>query len=214
MTSYLRSLFGGSSMSVSKETLHNEDNRDFLGEELATKTKYNTLFMDFTGETFRAKVVHVYDGDTIHVVFKVFGEFFKWNCRINGVDTPEIRTLNKEEKKLGIHVRDELKRLILDKIVIIHCESFDKYGRLLIDIEMPLDVLEPRFNNIPLMLSEWLIQNKYAYAYRGGKKRMWSEILEQNKDETKNKSKFEDIKLNESDETEDEDELKIEYRLY
>ena len=48
------------------------------------------------------KVVSVYDGDTIKVVFPIIGsgsmKLYKWNCRINGVDTPELRTKNNLER--------------------------------------------------------------------------------------------------------------------
>ena len=39
--------------------------------------------------------------------------------RVNGVDTPEIRTRNKYEKTLGYKARDYLRSLILDKIIIL-----------------------------------------------------------------------------------------------
>ena len=50
----------------------------------------------FIGETKEAKVVNVYDGDTIKVVFSVLGKLYKFNSRIQHVDTPEIRTRNKK----------------------------------------------------------------------------------------------------------------------
>ena len=59
---------------------------------------------------------------------------YKWNCRITGVDTPELRTRDELEKKYGYEVRDKLRDKILDKVVTVKCGDFDKYGRLLIDI--------------------------------------------------------------------------------
>ena len=82
----------------------------------------------FEGDKKTAKVVSVYDGDTIKVVFSVFEKLFKFNCRIQGVDTPEIRTKNKQEKKFGLEIRDKLREKILNKVVIIECGDFDKYG--------------------------------------------------------------------------------------
>lgn len=114
------------------------------------------------GQKLRAKVVKVYDGDTIHVVFKHFNQFYKWNCRIAHVDTPELRTKNEEEKKRGYEVRDKLRELIADKIVTIECGDFDKYGRLLIEVFMD----ETNVN-------EWLITNNYAKKYEGGTKEKW-----------------------------------------
>lgn len=140
-------------------------------DELQTKTKQNTNLMTLEGQEFMAKIVYIYDGDTMHVVFKVFGEYYRWNCRIMGVDTPELRTKNEQEKVHGYKVRDELRQHFGDKIVKIKCSEFDKYGRLLIDIYVPSDVPNPKNN---LMLSNWLIDNKYAYAYDGGTKQSWN----------------------------------------
>ena len=129
-------------------------------KELETKTKETPLF-SLKDKTFDAKIVYIYDGDTMHCVFKVFGDYYRWNCRIFGVDTPEIRTKNEGEKKKGIEVRDILRTRLQDKILTIKCYDFDKYGRLLIDVYMDDGGL----------LSQWLIQNNYGYAYYGGTKK-------------------------------------------
>ena len=138
---------------------------------LKSKTKENTEYMSMENNTYQAKIVYIYDGDTMHVVFKEFGKYFRWNCRISGVDTPELRTKNLREKEMGYKVRDELRKLFMDKIVKIKCGEFDKYGRLLIDVYVPDDIRSE--NKTEQMLSEWLIENKYAYAYDGGTKQSW-----------------------------------------
>ena len=120
----------------------------------------------FKGHVKQAKVVDVYDGDTIKVVFPVQGKLYKFNCRIQHVDTPEIRTRNKLEKEYGLKVRDHLREKILDKVVDIECDDFDKYGRLLIDIKLE-----------ETLLSQWLISNNYAFEYDGGKKQSWESYL-------------------------------------
>jgi micrococcal nuclease len=114
------------------------------------------------GYKTEAKVVSVYDGDTVHVVFYYFDRFYNWTSRIAHVDTPELRTKNLEEKKKGYEVRDKLRELILDKIVQLTCHEFDKYGRLLIDIEIE-----------GVKVDEWLISNGYAKKYEGGTKEKW-----------------------------------------
>jgi len=122
----------------------------------------------FDGETKEAKVVDVYDGDTCKVVFPVLRKLYKFNCRIQGVDTPEIRTRDLAEKEFGKKVRDELRKKILNKVVTIHCGEFDKYGRLLIDIQC---------KNENQNISKWLIDNNYAFAYDGGTKKKWGPYL-------------------------------------
>ena len=60
--------------------------------ELETKTKETPLF-SLKNRTFDAKIVYIYDGDTMHCVFKVFGDYYRWNCRIYGVDLSLIQIL-------------------------------------------------------------------------------------------------------------------------
>lgn len=141
-----------------------------MTEELLSKTKANTEYMTFNGDEFTAKIVYIYDGDTMHVVFNALGDYYRWNCRVMGVDTPEIRTKNLKEKEMGYKVRDILKNYFLNQIVTIKCYKFDKYGRLLIDVFLPEHV--PNDKN-SAMLSNWLIDNEYAYPYGGGTKKQW-----------------------------------------
>lgn len=127
-------------------------------ESQSEKTPSFTL----AGYKTKAKVVKVYDGDTVHVVFSYFNTYYKWIGRIAHVDTPELKTKNEEEKKKGYEVRDKLRELILGKIVQLHCHEFDKYGRLLIDIEID-----------GTKVDEWLLSNGYAKKYEGGTKEKW-----------------------------------------
>ena len=107
------------------------------------------------------------------LVFPVLRKLYKFNCRIQGVDTPELRTRDKKEKAYGILVRDKVRERILNKVVQIECGDFDKYGRLLIDIKDPLVEKEK--------ISGWLIKNNYAFEYDGGTKKDWGEYLKKNK---------------------------------
>jgi len=127
-----------------------------------------TPMLSVNGHAYLAKVVYIYDGDTMHVVFKEFGSYYRWNCRVTGVDTPELRTKNENEKKMGYEVRDKLREMFMDKIVTVNTYEFDKYGRLLIDI-----VFEDPETKETTTLSEWLIKKEYAYAYDGGTKKAW-----------------------------------------
>ena len=131
------------------------------------KKDNNTPLFSLNGKTFTAKVVDVYDGDTITVVFKVFNQYYKWNCRIMHVDTPEIKTKNKIEKERGIFVRNKLKDLLLNKIINIYCsdKNEDKYGRLLIEFNVP---------DTKIKIHDWLINNNYAKPYEGNTKQKWN----------------------------------------
>lgn len=131
------------------ETSHAETNNVLLSLDATTP------IFSLDGMNFQAKIVDVHDGDTVKAVFKVFDKYYKWNCRIAHVDTPELRTDDPAEKARGLFVRDRLREQILNKIVTLHCLKFDKYGRLLVEI------------NNGQNIHEWLIQNKYANPYEG-----------------------------------------------
>ena len=117
------------------------------------------------------KVVSVYDGDTVKILIPLGGTIYKWNCRLSGVDTPEVRTRNKAEKKMGYMVRDKLREKISDKVVKVTCGQLDKYGRLLVEIKFEEE-----------NVNQWLIDSGYAFAYDGGKKTSWAEYLAQSEE--------------------------------
>ena len=130
--------------------------------ELADQTETVCAF-SLNGYKTDAKVVKVYDGDTVHVVFRYFDQYYKWICRISHVDTPELRTKDADEKKRGYEARDKLRELIFGKIVQLSCQEFDKYGRLLVEIETE-----------GIKVHEWLIQQGHAKPYEGGTKEKWT----------------------------------------
>ena len=130
----------------------------------------DTEELSFENQVITGKVVSVYDGDTVKCVFPLNNKFYKWNCRINGIDTPEIRTRSKLEKEMGFKARDFLREKILKKMVEIHCGEFDKYGRLLVNIK--LDNQD---------MSELLINEGLAFKYDGGTRQNWDEYLQNNK---------------------------------
>ena len=131
--------------------------------------KYDNKTPIFTleGSFVQGKIVDVYDGDTVKIVLNlsINSNYFRWNCRLSGINTPEIRTKNAKEKEFGLLVRDKLKERIENKILLIKCGEFDKYGRLLVEIYE---------NNGQLFsINNWLIENNYAKPYDGGTKEEW-----------------------------------------
>jgi len=138
---------------------HPENKESILHLEDATSS---VPFFTLKGHKCNAKVVHVYDGDTIHLVFEFLGKLFKWHVRIAHVDTPELKTKNLEEKKMGYEARDKLRDFIDGKIVDIVCLDFDKYGRVLAEISYSGERVD-----------KWLIDNGYAKLYEGKTKESW-----------------------------------------
>ena len=139
-------------------------------DSLIDWSKYDNKTSTFTlkDTTVEAKCVDVYDGDTVKLVLNlpINGDLYRWNCRIARVDTPELRTRNIKEKQFGYQVRDILREKILNKVVMVKCGDFDKYGRLLVEIMVEK---AGETDNI----SDWLIENQYAFSYGGGTKKTW-----------------------------------------
>ena len=119
----------------------------------------------------------VLDGDTIDVTIDLgFDLFKKERVRIAGVDTPEKRTRNLEEKALGLDatnwLKDKLEGAISgDDDLVIRTElvgGVGKYGRLLGWCYI---------GDSPVSLNEQMIEEGYAHAYDGGTKDMNLEAL-------------------------------------
>jgi len=112
----------------------------------------------------------VLDGDTIDVTIDLgFDLYKKERVRIAGVDTPEKRTRNLEEKELGIDATNWLKAKLEGAIagdddLVIRTElvgGVSKYGRLLGWLYI---------GDGNLSLNEQMITEGYAWAYDGGTK--------------------------------------------
>ena len=86
-------------------------------------------------QPIEAKCVRVYDGDTIWLAFEHAGEVIRCSTRLLGVDTAEIRTRDAQEKTAALGARDELRSLILGKMLRVRANAtMDKYGRLLAEV--------------------------------------------------------------------------------
>ena len=116
------------------------------------------------------EIKKVLDGDTIDVIIDLGFDIAKTErVRIAGVDTPEKRTRNLEEKALGIDATEWLKDKLEGAIdgdddLVIRTElvgGVGKYGRLLGWLYI---------GDSDLSLNEQMITEGYAWAYDGGKK--------------------------------------------
>lgn len=108
--------------------------QQFTDRVIFDQANVKTALFSLDGQTVVAKVVKVYDADTIHIVFPVFGKLMKFKTRFIGIDSAEIRSKNPDEKIHAKKARDILKSKIHDKLVRVECGEFDKYGRLLVKV--------------------------------------------------------------------------------
>ena len=109
------------------------------------------------------EVVKVVDGDTIDVVIDLgFDLFKKERVRLAGIDTPESRTRDLEEKKFGLEAKKYLETHLQGaNEIIIQTEKDGKYGRMLGWITLDDDVTP--FN-------QFMVDRGYAWTFDGGKK--------------------------------------------
>lgn len=114
----------------------------------------------FAGKTKSAKVVDVYDGDTVTIVMWVGMQRYSFKFRLYGIDAPEIRTKNAKEKLAAVKSRDYLGALIMGKRVkVVFSDSNDKYGRLMGTIYVR-----------GVDINQKMVSDGHAKKYLGGKK--------------------------------------------
>ncbi len=123
------------------------------------------------------EINRVLDGDTIDVTIDLgFDLYKKERVRIAGVDTPEKRTRDLEEKELGIDATNWLKAQLEETIagddeLTIRTElvgGVGKYGRLLGWLYV---------GDSDVSLNERMIEEGYAWPYDGGTKQKDFETL-------------------------------------
>jgi endonuclease YncB( thermonuclease family) len=148
----------------------------------------------FENECRLAKVIDVYDGDTITVATRLdkHEHYRQYKFRLYGLDTPEIKpSLKMKDREVHIAAAKKVKKLlsdkILNKVVFIVFRKEEKYGRLMGTIYgvkrgsyIPKTFIS---DNDPI--NQWLINEGLALAYQGNKKENFSLEFLQNIIDTK-----------------------------
>ena len=115
-----------------------------------------------------AKVIKVYDGDTITVAARLLQHsevVFRFSVRLRSIDAPEIKGQTEKECQLAVKARDALSALIMGRIIELRNNGKEKYGRLLADVYID-----------KLHVNTWMLDNGHAVRYDGkGVKQNWSQ---------------------------------------
>ena len=135
-----------------------------ITHRLINSTIDNTPIFDFKGEDRLCKVLIVYDGDTFTGAICLEQTIFQFKVRMYGYDSPEMRPSknleNREKIKYdAVKAKNALSNKILNKIVLAKIQGFDKYGRLLANIEYSGEDV-----------NKYMIDSGYGVEYFGGKK--------------------------------------------
>lgn len=115
---------------------------------------------------YRTKVSRVVDGDTVDVDIDLgFGVWLrKERVRLLGIDTPESRTRDKEEKKYGLAAKEFLKKALgTSPILKTTKDGKGKFGRIL--GEFIVEVEDNKIN-----INQLLVDNYHAVQYQGQSK--------------------------------------------
>ena len=107
-------------------------------------------------------VIKVYDGDTITIASKLpypSSPLYRFSVRLNGIDCPEIKGKDENEKQCAQIAKKEMIDLIMNKIVTLKNVQTEKYGRILADVYID-----------DLHLNNHMIKKRLAVTYDGGTK--------------------------------------------
>ena len=109
---------------------------------------------------YKAKLLRIIDGDTIDCVIDLgFNVRIKERIRLKGIDTPEIRTRDLEEKERGFAAKDRVHEAFKysdEFTVITEIDKKGKYGRIIGTIMLP---------DRKVSLNQMLLDEGYAKIY-------------------------------------------------
>ena len=117
---------------------------------------------------YRCKIVKIIDGDTVDVDIDLgFGVWMhKERIRLYGIDTPESRTRDLDEKKYGLIAKGWIERFMpvgSMQTLITQKDKSGKFGRI-------LGKFRVNDGHYDIILNDWMISNHHAVAYYGQSK--------------------------------------------
>ena len=123
---------------------------------------------------YKAIVDRVVDGDTIDCTIDLgFKTWKKVRVRMEGINTPESRTRDLEEKKRGLAAKDRLVEILElnNNECILQVSGVGKFGRALSKVFV--NTLSPTSEESSMTLinvNKQLIEEGHAVEYHGGKR--------------------------------------------
>ena len=120
--------------------------------------------------TYKISPLKIVDGDTIDAEIDLgFDIKVKKRVRFMGINAPETRTRDLEEKAKGLAAKDRVKQLLDGcKNITLKSHGIGKFGRCL--GELHLDTIDGQEKLTLVSLNELLINEGHATKYDGGKR--------------------------------------------
>ncbi len=112
-------------------------------------------------------VIKVYDGDTITIASRlpyIGSPLYRFSVRLNGIDAPEMKSKDDDERCAAKKVQQELSARILNKNIILKNVQLEKYGRVLAEL----------YTEDGTNINDWLLEKGYVVKYDGGTKNTYS----------------------------------------
>ena len=123
---------------------------------------------------YKAKITRVIDGDTVDAMIDLgFSVHRKIRIRLHGINTPESRTKDLEEKERGLQAKYRLRDILEEYDYEVDLKSYGigKFGRCLGELfyykHMP-ESWEDEF--VKTSINNQLIEEGHAVKYYGGKR--------------------------------------------
>lgn len=123
---------------------------------------------------YKAKITRVIDGDTVDAMIDLgFSVHRKIRIRLHGINTPESRTKDLEEKERGLQAKNRLIGILEEYDYEVNLKSYGigKFGRCLGELfyykHMP-ESWEDEF--VKTSINNQLIEEGHAVKYYGGKR--------------------------------------------
>lgn len=132
--------------------------------DLLNATYSNTPPYSAVGDECWSKVIKNYDGDSCWIAIIKENRVVKICCRLDGIDTPELRGGSAEETEVAKIARDKLAELVDDRLMFVKINDQDKYGRYLITL------FDSNDESTALNVNKELVRCGLACEYDGGKK--------------------------------------------
>jgi len=146
-------------------------------QESSVDLPMKKMFADSHGLPFH--VLRIYDGDTLTIRWRPKSVRRQYSiiasCRLQGIDTPELRGSSPEEKTRAIAAKNELARVLSLGRWLVRVENLDKYGRPLVTIVPGDQAARNQLSPSSTSLNDHLVQAGHAVIYDGrNKKRAWA----------------------------------------
>ena len=156
--------------------------------DLLSKYDNSTKLFSLAGLKTFCRVVECYDGDTMKVVFPFLkDDVHKIIVRVNGVDSPEMKSKDKNVQEWAAKTRNRMLSLIAPRVfdvdgtytkkdiiqllkehvsvIWLHALEYDKYGRILADLFTSPNEKET--------IQSICVKEGYCKFYDGGTKKLW-----------------------------------------